>query len=578
MLVMRFLAALLCSTILFAQAPSDPLRYVPKDADLVVRAVGPAAWQRDFAATSLGKALADPQLLPYWTQLLALMQNEVMFEGEEQLEQVGAVWELLKDYSGDIVFAVRSDWDAVDFEAWTGAAVLALGSDGECDLGKMAKLLGDKLPGEKSGELEMGGVTATLRDAGTMQFLGPIVHEGHLVLLVGQELEERARWFFEDAAEKAATSELRKPSFALRVRCERAIEKLIEAADHVSSTPSWFFVQFGLLSLQELAFSISPDGKFVGQQLQVKFSDQPRGLIGIVSPERTAKPSLLRYLPAGVSTYAAAPMDLSALVKIYEDVFANHADELPIDRESVESMFTDLTKLDLFKDVLAHIGDEYMRVDDVAAEMALGGDDDEDDIEELALAKEQLSNACFVIKLKNGRAFGKSLDTAIRSRGLHVGRKREAYGDNNIYRMNLLSMFPIEYAVTDSLLIVGVGEGEGAKKHLRGVLDAVAAGDNGAGPTFAPEVAERLDGMHAGWGGIQVGSIVEILEGLVAAGETLDALLAEEGMSLEDLDDPYQLMFGGLSVLKSALARHKAGVVVGLDYFEKDRYVMRSRW
>jgi hypothetical protein len=185
---------------------------------------------------------------------------------------------------------------------------------------------------------------------------------------------------------------LGKPAQALRVRCERAVEMLVEAADHISSTPSWFFVQFGLLSLQELAFSISPDGKFVGHQLQVKFRDQPHGLIGIVCPERPAKPSLLRYLPAGASTYAAAPMDLSALVKIHEDVFANHADELPIDRESLE------------------------------------------------------------------------------------------------------------------------------------------------------------------------------------------ALLAEEGMSLEDMDDPYQLMFNGVSALKSSLARHKAGVVVGIDYFEKHRYVLRSRW
>lgn len=78
--------------------------------------------------------------------------------------------------------------------------------------------------------------------------------------------------------------------------------------------------------------------------------------------------------------------------------------------------------------------------------------------------------------------------------------------------------------------------------------------------------------------GIQDGSIVELLEGLVAAGESLDALLAEEGMSLLDLDEPYQLMFGGISALKSALACHQAGVVVGLDYFEKHRYVMRSRW
>ncbi|MGK0301566.1 MAG: hypothetical protein ACI89X_002445 [Planctomycetota bacterium] len=582
MLNMRFLAALLCSTFLLAQAKSDPLRYVPKDADLVARAIGPAAWKRDYAATSLGKALADPQLLPIWVKLLALVEIQMVFEGEEQqFEQAGAIWNVLKDYSGDIVFAARTDWDAMtDWDArsgsdmWDGAVVMALGADGTCDLAKMAGLLGDKLPGEKAGEVEMGGVAATLREADSMQSLGPIVHEGHLVLLVGKKLEERARWFFEDAADKAATNELRKPSFALSLRCERAVKALIEAADLLAPPPAWFFVQFGLLSVKEFAISVSPDGKYVAQEMRVKFGDEPRGLLGMACPERMGKPDLLRYLPAGAGTYAVAPMDLSALVKVYEDVFTNHADELPLDRDDVEGMFADMTNLDLFKDVLAHIGDEYMRVDDLMAGLIY--DEDEDEPEQVTKAKDKLGDACFVIKLKNGRAFGKNLDTAIRSRGLHVSRKREEYGDHNIYRMNLLGMFPFEYAVTDSLLLVGIGEGEGTKKNLRGVLDAVAAGD--AEPTFSPEVSERLDGMPAGWGGIQVSSFVELLEGLVAIGESVDALLAKEGVALEDVEDPWQLIIDGSNVLKSVLARHKAGVAVNLDYFGKDRYVMRSRW
>tara|TARA_R110002096_G_scaffold342957_2_gene536010 strand:+ start:1009 stop:2733 length:1725 start_codon:yes stop_codon:yes gene_type:complete len=574
MLGMRFLAALLCSTVLLAQAKSDPLRYVPKHADVVARTVGPAAWQRAFAPTSLGKALADPQLLPIWVKLLAFLQTTV-FEGEQQLEQANQFWDALEGYSGEVVFAARADWDAMDdLDKMAGAAVVAMGADGKTDLNKLAELLGDKLPGEMAGEVEVGGVAATLRELGTLQILGPVMHEKHLVLLFGQDLERRAAWFFNDAADKEATSELRQPVFALSLHLKRAIDKLVKSGAQDASMPSWVLEPFGVLALDELTFSMSPDGTYVGQEMHLKFNEGFRGLLSVFCPVRATKPDLLRLLPASASTYAVAPMDMSALVKVYEEVFADHADDLPMDRESLESVFTDMTDLDLLKDVVAHIGGEYMRIDDMAAQLAY----DEDESEQLEEAREKLSEACFVIKLKNGRVFGSNLDTAIRSRGLHVSRKREEYNKTNIYRMNLLGMFPIEYAVTDSLFVLGIGKGEGTKKNLRGVLDAAAAGTGDAEPALAPEVVQRLKGMHAGWGGIQVGSLVEILEGLIATGETLDELLADGGMTLEDLEDPWQLMMDASKALKSVLARHKAGVIVNLDYFEKDRYVMRSRW
>lgn len=573
---MRILAGLTFSTLLFAQGEADPLRYVPKDADVVIRTVGPAAWQRDFAGTNLGKAFADPQMLPVWTKVLAYFETQMMFEGgKEQVDEARSIWDALQGYQGEIVFAARGDWEAMaGSDDLMGAAVLAFGADGVSDLDKMAETLGRYLPGDEDGEASFAGLPAPRREADGMQILGPLVHEDHVVLLFGYELEQRQQWFVESSADPAELQRLRKSSIGLHVRLAPVFRKLAQVAEETGG-PAEFFEELGMNSVRDFGVTIAPDGQYVRQEMHLRFQPGFRGLISAFCPESSRQPTLLRYLPASAGTYAAAPMDMSAVTRVYESFWENYGEMAPMDRDEVESMFSDMTNLDLFQDVIAHIGDEYLRIDDMTA---LVDFDDEDEPEQVTKAKDRLSEACYVIKLKDGKALGKNIDTAIRARGLHVGRKREDYNGQNIYRMNLLGMFPLEYAVTDSLLLVGIGQGEVTKKNLRLVLDAVAGGDGAAEPAFGPEVARRMDGMRAGWGGIQVGSLTETLEGIIGIGQSVEILLADVDMTLEDVEDPWQLIMDGCTALQAVLRRHKADTVVNLDYFEKDRYVMRSRW
>lgn len=577
---MRFLAALLCTSVLSAQPKSDPLSYVPPDADAVIQLAGPAVWRRDFGPTSLGKALADPQLTPIWEKFLAALCDGRLLGGVADSEQrqriMRELWEQLQGYSGRIVLAGCADWEAIsDFDQLTGAACIVLGGDGATDLAALAKSMADALPGERVGEVEVGGVPAELRSHEGSQTLGPVMHDGNLVLLIGQELEERALQFFEERDEPAEWSQLRGHTFSSVFRMEGAIAPFLKVMDLESRFPDWFAEEMGLLALKEFGFSARPDGKYVAQQTWATLNEKQRGLIGVLYPPRATEPTLLQYLPAGAGNYTACPFDVDEIVRIYEHIFATYADDLPMDRTQLEQAFHKMTKLDLLKDVVAHVGNEYLRIEDIMGDAEY----DEDDPVEVDALRQQLGDTCLVVKLRNGRALAKSLDTAIRARGLHVGRKREKYNGTTIYRMNLLGMFPIEYAVTDSLLVLGVGSSEGAKRNFRGVLDSYAAVVAGGDPpTLVETVQERIDRMPKGWGGMDAISLVELVESVVAAGEETKTIMADEGLATEDLDDPWALLFEAGNALQGVVKRHGIAMAVNLMYFEKGRYLIRSRW
>ena len=55
-------------------------------------------------------------------------------------------------------------------------------------------------------------------------------------------------------------------------------------------------------------------------------------------------------------------------------------------------------------------------------------------------------------------------------------------------------------------------------------------------------------------------------------------MLADEGLAPEDVDDPWQLLFEAGNALQGVVKRHGISMAVNLMYFEKGRYLMRSRW
>lgn len=568
---MRGFIPFLLAASLTAQGHPDPLRFVPADCEIVIRTRGPAAWKKEFAATGLAKTFGDPALAPKWEALFEALAQDAEF-GEEERERLGELPAMLREYSGEIAAAFRIDWEDMDLSAKEppGAMVLAFGPDGKTDLDALRERLADALPAAQDVELELGGTPAALRRSGSWEMAGPILHRGCVVLVMGTDLERQARQFFEvdEDGPAAIEGDVARATFGLRLALGRVLTRLCELPGDEPRLLG-MFRDLGLGAISDMTLTMFPDGAYVGQTLALDFNDAERGLLGFALPARRASPALLRYLPRGARTYAAAPLDGKALLELYPRVFELGGEILPMSREQFDELFTDYTKLSLLDDVLALIGDEYMRIEDVSAVV----DYTEDMPESVEKAQDNFANTCFVLQVTDGRKLGRSLDTAIRARGLHVGRKREEYAGTTIYRLTLLGMFPVEYAVTDSLFVLGMGDSEGTKQNVRGVLDAAAAA--GAEPfEFSPEVKERLDGLPEGWSGIEVASLTEVLDGFIGTFEQF------EGEFLEDHpgNDPWTAVVDLAKAMRPELARKGAATAVTVDYYTKDRWLSKSRW
>jgi hypothetical protein len=123
---------------------------------------------------------------------------------------------------------------------------------------------------------------------------------------------------------------------------------------------------------------------------------------------------------------------------------------------------------------------------------------------------------CFGLTLRNGKALRESIDTMLRAAGLHAARKTEDYRDQKVSTLRLGGVLAIEYAITDSMLLVVLGTKGLGSEYLRAVLDSQADGSNGAG--LPEKVQKRLAELPDGWSGIAAIPVVEIVRALFDVG------------------------------------------------------------
>lgn len=91
--------------------------------------------------------------------------------------------------------------------------------------------------------------------------------------------------------------------------------------------------------------------------------------------------------------------------------------------------------------------------------------------------------------------------------------------------MTLLATIPLEYAITDDLLLLAIGDGERSRASLRGVLDAKASGT----PTELPaEAKAHMAAAPAGWCGVGMTRPAETMAGLAKAMSEAAAMGGED--------------------------------------------------
>jgi hypothetical protein len=556
-------------------AAPDPYRHVPPDAALVVRTKGFAGWGTEFAQTGIGKMVAGGALAKEWRELLPAIEEEMEIEADDRARWT-AVATALEGHTGDIVLGVSCSFPGPpDDVPPVVFATLAMVGDGNTDLDVLGKAIAALLPGEGQ-DRELAGEQVKVHTLSFGAITAPFVRDGVLLLLFGTDLEQQARECFEPREKHfVASDELQRGAFALQCEVRQVVDglcaALAESTDETVARAPEIVRMLGGLSVQKASFSFHADGAYVAQCGTLEWNDAPRGFFDVLMPVR-ANPRLREYLPADATSWSIDVVDFPAMLTLAKDFLA--LDLVPFSRERIEEQFTAFTKLRLEEDVMALLGGEQLRIDDLAA-IVTSEDEVDEGLEEF---DEKWGNACYVLQLRDGKTLAANCEKAVRARGLHVGRKTEAYGDVKIHRLNLLGSMPLEYAFAGDLLVYGIGGGEGTVRNLRKVLDMVAARAKGEAPAeFAVAIQQRLQGLPADWATIETASLVDVIDGMIGSWDTAMGVFAAEELEADDADIWHHVN-EFVRQLRPELVRHGADQSVGVGYLRKDRFTYQWRW
>lgn len=530
-----FVAFGLLSVSLFAQERVDLRRFVSADAQIVARIQGPGCWRDTFGPTKLG-ALMRSQLLAPWRQMVAGLFEEGLQSAYTTALGPELMRHLCEDYRGEFVLSVlvtppaeaeeveppeppdedaEMGEDEEDFEFDEAeprvtvmltmtpaegidlAALLAgLRRADEAELAKMADAarMTDIVVGDRT--FHMVGA----RDPGDGGFHLTQVElvDGHLVMFLGHDIATNGSKLLADSNHAAELP----PAAPLSVRVDATklletvgadFEALMELADEPGQRTGMRLVADALTCLQSFDLTVGADGNAVVVDTVLKTRGKD---LGLLAPFLAAgSPSkLLGCVSPQHPSFALYSFDAKAMLGWLDLALELEGEELAEQVAEAGRLFLERNKVRWREDLFAHLGSEVLVLGGVEQFIA--------DMFEAVKEGEQpepfelFGGSCIALSLRDGRAFGESLEKVIRANGLHAARRTEPYHDVPIHQLTLAGLLQIEYAVTDDALWLVPGRGSGRDK-LRAALDARAENKDHA------EVATAFAALPEGWNGVR---------------------------------------------------------------------------
>ncbi len=504
--MLRLSAPLIVCAALAAQTSAQPApnRFVPADSFLVVRTAAPAKWKQKFAKTQMAKLFQAPSLEPAMTEF-----SKALDAGIERIRSTGkldadVIQSLIRDYAGDITVAMQLDWDDLSAAMMEDrppamSMIVALSPDGAFDLASVAAAVEKAV--EQSAEnrrpmkdLTVGDVRLRITsDGDSVQASVPAIVDGQLVMLFANDLEHAAPKML--AADKRFEGAIGDKAFYARAHLAPAVSAFLTALDEqvgamVPFELSQVMSDLGLSALDGGTLSIDATDKRTIVEMEMNLSDGDPGLFGAMLVQE--QPKMLRLVPANSEAFNVSHANLGAVYSVVAKVWEQFGDQAPMTMEDAEAAFAEACKVRLKEDLLAHLGSEVVTLQS----------HDEVDPDAEQDPTNVVATTCFVVALKDGKAFGQSLETLLRARGMHAARKTEEYADQKIHRLRVAGLLEVEYAVTDDALLLVIGENEGSSRNLRAVLDVKKQGGEG------PAILQKVVGdAPAGWTGVSVSPI-----------------------------------------------------------------------
>lgn len=568
---------------LLALAPAQDaaFRFAPKDAALVLRMGAPARWKKDFADTAMAKMMSAPALAPMMDMMGTAMEQAMAGMRGSGFD-ADLVERMLADYQGDFTLSIAVDWAKADLVTMDGedpslpfAITVAAAPHPSFDLAALAtaidggvrKLLEE--PGApKTKEVPAGELRLTaVADEDGMWGTIPAIVDGHLVMFYGTDVEAQATKAIEGKDRFEAADAGNTPMFVhadLR-GFVTAMDQGVAEIEEMGGAPfdmGELLDAIGLRSLQDFRMTLGADGKHLVSDVQLGLRADKRGLMAML-PQSSAQPKLLRALPAATSNWTIMPLDLGVLYTSAEQIVTMLEAEMPMSWPDMMTAMAEELKVRLKEDLLDHLGGELMALSD-ASELA-----DEDEAGNPANPLAAINGQCMVLSLRDGAAFGKSVETMLRARGLHAARKTEEYQGAKVHRMTLAGVLELEYAITDDMLLLALGRSESARASLRGVLDAKASG---TATELPAAVKAHLDAAPAGWCGVGVTRPADTMMGI---GQAMVGLVAMSGGGEAD---QLGMVADVLQALAGEMKRLGVDTSVGFLYSGPKGVGYRLRW
>ncbi|MCA8974289.1 MAG: hypothetical protein KDC98_06180 [Planctomycetes bacterium] len=515
MIATRIPHLLLLTTSLVAQSAGDN-RFVPADAQLVVRIASPAKWHEQFADTKVAQVLGSQALAPMLGQLQRGIDQRIEAIRSSGKIDADLIEGFLKDYKGDIVLALQLDFEdmAAAIEDGRPPAMglsLTLTPDGAYDLGRLATALCDLA--EDEGGDQLRDVTVgehTLRCvAGEDSTVAlPKMIDDQFVMIICADMEREAAPFLAKDNRHQATGAGK--AFHAHIEAKQAIGALFDVVQRKMESdihaPPIDMIQvltdLGFGCLRSFDFSVTAEDRHAVIETDLHCDAEDRGLFASFMRDQ-GTPRLLRYVPPAAESFACQAFDVGAIIDTIEKVWGSFEGVAPFTFDEALEMFAEKAKVRLRQDLIDHLGTDMLYLENP----------DQDELEAAADGEgTMLAGVCLGLALRNGAAFGESLEKALRSNGLHAARKSEEYQGVTIYRLRV-GPIEIEYAVTPDLLLLAPGSSDSAGRQLRAVLDARADPEAG----LPANVTRHTEDSAPGWNGLGVTNIARTLSSMEGA-------------------------------------------------------------
>lgn len=450
------LIGLLSAALASALDAQGVLDRLPRDPVLRFEFDGAPVWASSFAGTRLANALGERAVqdllrpVREWTEAFATQRGRAI--GYD----VAGLFARYAAYSGRVhttlEMATRGDG-----RTYVATMFVVATPDGVTQIDELADAAAAGVEAQEDSEysdLTVGGrlfrVTPNPNEPTTLM-TAPFVEAGHLVAVCATELERVLGRFLAPSEEPSPRADRLHGLLSVRLGVRQLVE-LVTTHDGRSPVDSELAedrITAQLVEgIEDLALSIQTAGGDAVLELMVGFPSATPPIAAVFSStERNALQRALGSVPRTSGAWIAGALDSAKLNDWLGSLIA--AGESPDAWSTTGPRFMREAGVRLQQDLLAHVG---------SAMLCCGLPPGE--LEQLTPhpLTSSLPLHAVAVTLHDSASFQDSIERLLRQTGMHAARKQEEYQGATVHRLIVGGLFSVDYAITDRLLAIGIGE------------------------------------------------------------------------------------------------------------------------